>query len=76
MTASPSNPWREGTGSVVRAVKIVGGSLLTIMGLVWTLQGLGSAYVPTSFMTNATAWVVIGLITATAGVTLVLRTLR
>ncbi|GMR02584.1 MAG: hypothetical protein BMS9Abin20_0922 [Acidimicrobiia bacterium] len=60
----------------MRAAKIVGGSLLTIMGLVWMLQGLGSVYVPTSFMTNATAWVAIGLIAATAGVTLVVHTLR
>jgi hypothetical protein len=37
------------------------------MGLVWTLQGLGSTLAPQSFMTGTRAWVVIGLATALAG---------
>jgi len=46
---------------------IIGGSLLSLAGAVWTLQGLGSTFVPTSFMTNATEWVLIGLVTVAIG---------
>ena len=61
---------------LVRALKIAGGVILTMMGIVWTLQGFGASYVPTSFMTNAIEWILIGLITAAAGVTLVARSAR
>lgn len=60
----------------MKAASVVGGSLLTIMGLVWTLQGLGSAYVPTSFMTNAPEWILIGLVTAAAGIAVIVKTIR
>jgi len=37
--------------------------------MVWTLQGLG--YVGGSFMTGATAWAIIGPVTAAAGLALI-----
>ncbi len=40
---------------------------MVLMGAVWTLQGLNSEFVPQSFMTGSGAWVVIGIVTATAG---------
>ena len=46
---------------------IVSGVVIALMGLVWTLQGLGSTLAPQSFMTGTRAWVVIGLATALAG---------
>ena len=60
----------------MRALKVAGGVVLTMMGIVWTLQGFGASYVPTSFMTNALEWILIGLITAAAGVTVVARSAR
>ena len=39
----------------MRLVKIVGGILLILMGVVWMLQGFGASYVPTSFMTQERA---------------------
>lgn len=52
----------------MRVPRIITGSLLCLAGTVWTLQGLGSTLVPNSFMTNATEWVAIGLVTIAAGV--------
>lgn len=60
----------------MRIAKILGSVLLTFMGVVWTLQGLGASYVPTSFMTNAPQWILIGVVTATSGITLAIRSLR
>jgi len=60
----------------MRIPTIVGGSLLAVAGAIWTLQGLGSSFVPVSFMTNAREWVVIGLLTMTIGVVLVVRGAR
>lgn len=48
---------------------VVLGSLLTLAGIVWTLQGLG--YVGGSFMTGATVWAVIGPVAAVVGLALV-----
>jgi len=56
--------------------KIVGGSLLAFMGIVWALQGFGASYVPTSFMTQAPEWIFIGLATAGIGIFIVVRALR
>ncbi len=55
---------------------IIGGVIIAMMGVVWTLQGLGATYVPTSFMTKAPEWILIGLVTIAAGVILVVRTIR
>jgi len=52
---------------------ILGGALLAVAGAIWTLQGLGSSFVPVSFMTNAKEWVAIGLITTTIGLFLLVR---
>jgi hypothetical protein len=60
----------------MQAAKIAGGALLAAMGVVWTLQGFGASYVPTSFMTKAPEWIVIGLVTAAAGIAIVVRTIR
>ncbi|MFV1999643.1 MAG: hypothetical protein ACC654_04685 [Acidimicrobiia bacterium] len=57
----------------MRVPLIVGGSLLAIAGAIWTLQGLGSSFVPVSFMTNAREWVVIGLLTMAIGIALAIR---
>lgn len=52
---------------------VIGGSLLAAAGAIWTLQGLGSTFVPVSFMTNAREWIAIGLLTVAIGVLLVVR---
>lgn len=46
--------------------RIALGALLALVGVVWTLQGLG--FVGGSFMTGATIWAVIGPITAVLGI--------
>jgi hypothetical protein len=51
----------------MRIAGIVTGCLMVLIGAVWTLQGLNSEFVPQSFMTGSGAWVVIGIVTATAG---------
>lgn len=45
--------------------RVVLGGALVLVGIVWTLQGLG--YVGGSFMSGATVWAVIGPITALVG---------
>ena len=60
----------------MRIAKILGGVVVAMMGVVWTLQGFGASYVPTSFMTSAPEWIFIGLITTATGITLAVTTLR
>jgi hypothetical protein len=60
----------------MRTIKIVGGLILVLMGIVWVLQGLGASYVPNSFMTTAPEWILIGMVTATAGVYLIVRVIK
>jgi hypothetical protein len=60
----------------MRAIKIVGGLILVLVGIVWMLQGFGASYVPTSFMTKASEWILIGMVTATAGVYLIVRVIK
>lgn len=55
----------------MRTSGIVLGVLMMAMGLLWTLQGINSEYAPRSFMTGSGAWVVIGVVTAAAGLGLV-----
>lgn len=50
------------------------GVLLILMGVVWTLQGLG--YVAGSVMTGVTFWAIIGPIVAILGVLAVVRAVR
>ena len=52
-----------------RIVLVVIGLLAALVGLVWTLQGLG--YVGGSFMSGATVWAVIGPIVALIGLVLI-----
>jgi len=54
---------------MTRALLVVLGALIVIVGIVWTMQGLG--YVTGSFMTGATLWAVIGPVTAVAGLALI-----
>ncbi len=50
------------------------GVLLVLMGLIWTMQGLG--YLKGSAMTGVTLWAIIGPIVAILGVLLVARAVR
>jgi len=53
---------------------IVIGGLVALVGIVWTLQGLG--YIGGSFMSGATLWAIIGPIVALAGLAIVALGLR
>jgi hypothetical protein len=57
-----------------RPVLVVVGLLLVVVGVVWTLQGLG--YLPGSVMTGVTLWAVVGPIVALAGLVLAVRGMR
>lgn len=57
-----------------RRTRLVLGILLVLVGLVWTLQGLG--YLAGSVMTGVTLWAVVGPIVALIGVGLVVREAR
>ena len=48
-------------------LRIIGGVSVSFIGLVWTLQGLGSEFAPQSFMTNNRLWVVIGMVAMVGG---------
>ena len=50
------------------------GVLLILMGLVWTIQGLG--YLAGSVMTGVAFWAIIGPIVAIIGVLVVARAVR
>ena len=60
----------------MKVVAIAAGSLITLSGLVWMLQGMGSTLAPQSFMTNAAEWIAIGAITAIGGAALVIWAAR
>jgi hypothetical protein len=53
---------------------IVIGGLVALVGIVWTLQGLG--YIGGSFMSGATLWAIIGPIVVLAGLAIVALALR
>jgi hypothetical protein len=55
-------------------VFVIVGAVLTLLGVLWTLQGLG--YVTGSFMTGQSLWTAIGLLCAVAGGTLLVSGLR
>ena len=55
---------------LTRVLLVTAGALITITGIVWTLQGLG--YVGGSFMTGATTWAIIGPVTGVAGLALIM----
>jgi hypothetical protein len=50
------------------------GVLLVLVGLVWTLQGLG--YIEGSVMTGVTLWAVVGPLVMLAGIAMVVVGLR
>lgn len=52
------------------------GALLVLSGLVWVAQGLNLPFAPRSFMTADRTWVLIGTVTAAAGVVLIGRARR
>lgn len=57
-----------------RHARLALGILLVLLGLVWTLQGLG--YLGGSVMTGVTFWAIVGPIVALMGVGLVVWTAR
>ena len=54
-----------------RTALLVLGALLVVIGVVWTLQGLG--YLPGSVMSGVTLWAVVGPVVALVGLVLVVR---
>ncbi|ONI67954.1 hypothetical protein BWI15_33355 [Kribbella sp. ALI-6-A] len=57
-----------------KIVAIAFGVLLTVAGVIWTLQGLG--YVGGSSMTGSSFWAIAGPIVAALGVSLLYVTFR
>jgi len=55
----------------MRSGGIVLGVLMVLGGLVWVAQGLNLPFAPRSFMTADRLWILIGAVTAVAGVVLV-----
>jgi uncharacterized membrane protein HdeD (DUF308 family) len=58
----------------MRLILSVAGILLTVIGLVWFLQGIN--VLPGSFMTGQIRWAVFGVLAIIAGVSLVARVNR
>ena len=54
-----------------RPAIVIAGVLLIVVGVVWTLQGLG--YLPGSVMSGVTFWAVVGPVVALVGLVLVAR---
>lgn len=50
------------------------GGLLVLVGVIWTLQGLG--YLAGSVMTGETLWAIVGPMVVLAGVALIMGKLR
>jgi hypothetical protein len=59
---------------VIRVLLVAGGSLLTLAGVIFALQGVG--VIGGSFMSGTTTWAVIGPLIALAGLALVVLGLR
>jgi hypothetical protein len=59
---------------VVRVLLVAGGSLITLAGVIFTLQGVG--VIGGSFMSGTTTWAVAGPVIALAGLALVVLGLR
>ena len=55
----------------MRSAWFVLGGLMVLGGLVWIAQGLNLPFAPRSFMTADRLWVLIGAVTAVAGVVVV-----
>lgn len=54
----------------MRILGVLGGVMVTFLGAVWALQGVNSSFVPVSFMTGSSVWVLIGMTTAAGGIAL------
>jgi hypothetical protein len=59
---------------VTRGLLVAAGSLLTLAGVIFALQGVG--VIGGSFMSGTTTWAVIGPLIALAGLALVVLALR
>ena len=59
---------------VTRILLIAAGSLITLAGVVFTLQGVG--VIGGSFMSGTTTWAVAGPLIALAGLALIVMALR
>jgi phosphate/sulfate permease len=57
-----------------RIILLVGGLILLMVGVLWTLQGLG--VVGGSVMSGVTLWAIVGPVVAVVGAYLVWRALR
>ena len=60
--------------SVTRILLVAGGTLITLAGVIFTLQGVG--VIGGSFMSGTTTWAVAGPVIALAGLALVAVGLR
>jgi hypothetical protein len=67
-------PQRGTLAGMSRLVTLVAGAVLTLLGLVWILQGLN--IIGSSGMSGHGIWAVIGIVVGALGVFLVVRTLR
>jgi hypothetical protein len=59
---------------ITRILLVAAGSLLTLAGVIFALQGVG--VIGGSFMSGTTTWAVIGPLIALAGLALVILALR
>jgi hypothetical protein len=59
---------------MTKPVLVAVGVLLALVGVIWTLQGLG--YIGGSSMTGVTVWAVVGPVVAVAGLAIALAGLR
>lgn len=57
-----------------KAIPLALGLLLTVLGVVWALQGLG--YISGSSMSGKSIWAIVGPVVAAFGVSLLYVTLR
>lgn len=57
-----------------KAIPLALGLLLTVLGVVWALQGLG--YIGGSSMSGKSLWAIIGPVVAAFGVSLIYVTFR
>ncbi len=52
----------------MKRARITLGIVLALGGTIWTLQGLNATFVPKSFMTGSSTWIVLGLVALIAGI--------
>jgi type VI protein secretion system component VasK len=57
--------------TVQRVIMLVGGVVLVLLGVLWTLQGLGK--VGGSVMSGVTLWAIVGPVVAVVGAYLIWR---